>query len=57
LAWWIWTVANGCDRSSEVRCGWQPVVAWILALLFVAAWLTGLGTGLLLRKTLLRRAR
>jgi hypothetical protein len=45
LAWSIGTVANGCERASEVRCGWQPVVAWIFALLFVAACSSVLGSG------------
>ena len=57
FGWWIVTVANGCDRAAEVRCGWQPVVAWVFVLLFVAAWLAGVGGGLFLRWALVSRVR
>lgn len=57
LGWWIWSLSGGCDESSEVRCGWQPVVGWVLALIFVTAWLTGVGVSLVLRRLLARPAR
>ena len=54
LGWWTWGLAQGCDHDAEVRCGWQPVLGWILALLWVAAWLVGVGVGLLARRLLNR---
>jgi hypothetical protein len=57
LGWWIWAVAGGCDKESEVQCGWQPVLVWIQGLLLVAVWLAGVGTALLLRQLMTRDAR
>jgi hypothetical protein len=53
LVWWAWTLLGGCDRASEVRCGWQPVLSWVFMLFFLAAWLGGVGIGLLLRRQLI----
>jgi hypothetical protein len=50
LGWWIWSLAQGCDEDSEIRCGWQPVVGWLLALVFVAAWLGGVAAALVARR-------
>jgi hypothetical protein len=55
LAWWIWLVAGGCDVESEVKCGWQPVLVWINALLFVGVGLLGVGAGALARRFFMRR--
>jgi hypothetical protein len=50
VGWWIWMVSGGCDRGSEVRCGWQPVLAWVVALVGLGAWLAGIGIGILARR-------
>ena len=55
MAWWAWTISGGCDHESEVRCGWQPVLSWIVALFWFAAWLAGVGVGLVLRRQSVRR--
>jgi hypothetical protein len=46
---------GGCDKESEVRSGWQPVLGWVSALLLLAPWLAEVGVALLARQWLTRR--
>jgi hypothetical protein len=55
LAWWVRLVAEGCDKESEVRCGWQPVVGGLSTSFLLAAWLAGVGAALVIRRSLTRR--
>jgi hypothetical protein len=48
VAWWAVSVAQGCDESSEVRCGWQPVLFGIAVIFYLGLWAAGTGLGLAL---------
>jgi hypothetical protein len=53
-AWWAVTLAQGCDESSEVRCGWQPALFGIAVLFYLGLWAAGTGVGLALDRRWLR---
>jgi hypothetical protein len=48
--WWAWEIANGCNEDFEVTCSFQPVATAVIALMLLASWLGGVGTGVSIRR-------